>query len=1051
MCGVPVFLGQSNVNNPEYEIFISYTRDPDYKLARSLTAFLESFHKIPIPVARDGKQGLQLLPLKVCLDGVTFSLPPAGMQTDAGEGSGTFVPPDRSVNPVVESYLAKSRELLVLCSSGTVKSPWVNHEIEWWLAHRDAGSIRLAVTEGNHPWSDPASFFPSAIVQHGLHEGICYDLRGFYEKRAREWRKVSDFDSERVRLAADLNGESAGDVLPLWFRDQRRRQRQRFITVTASAFIFLAAIGFALYQAAETHRERKHAIEQEASRLVAESFEVLERDPATALMTAFEARRLHPTGPAVAAIKTAYRVLTFHAMNRREGLQLTGSGPGYLAHRWREGDLFTVFSDDGRYAAIATKRSQGGAKQPGSVYLVDNETLRTTELTAPEHHIGRRVEYLGFDQSNRYVFVTRQFYLAIYELDGSHVGTYNFSRFTKSPIHLVNGYLASRFITGADSKGGLWMVDPLAEEKHTIQREWHGDPLVASQLSADGRHAGLVFESGRAGLLSVPESDGPPVLTDLTTEGVLYAGFPGKAQEELMIAGEDGLLQSWTITNGGKPELQRTYENTSGTIDWVAVSTDGLTLLTNGVDYTVTLLDRNSGEVLDRMNFAKEIDWASMLRMPRNFKISSWARKLNIGGRQWFASLYGAYLKEDGRVLQITDRFTKIRDIKEAGGTTWILTGDSPGPVLRVEGYLTHPTPRTLGNVSSVLDLKDRALLATTSGVWQWKDGGFERVRGIERAVSSLKLIGDEIWAVSGGAFQLGPAFRIKGLEATSFPNAEAKVSGIVAGQNAVWLQTGWFFSNPGPAYRVTQDISEPVPDVNTTVRAIRVVDSGIWLLTQSSRTKGVDGPAYRWDGQSALPVPSADASVSELFDIDSKAWLAYKAGDDITHLGRFIDGEWMAVALGPVSVNQVVSLGGSIWAATDKGAYRLNGDQLLRVPDERLDVGKIVQRGDTVWLIAGNEAHRVKGMLTDRYSTGGHAVRDIVTVNGVTWILTNELVFSGPAYRVCGETLLPFEHDTTKGVDTVQADGQKTLVKIIQPDFTIKTVTLEPSALVCE
>ncbi len=85
----------------------------------------------------------------------------------------------------------------------------------------------------------------------------------------------------------------------------------------------------------------------------------------------------------------------------------------------------------------------------------------------------------------------------------------------------MNGYLAIRFIIGADSKGGLWMVDPLTDENYIIQSEWHGDPLVASQLSADGRHAGLVFESGRAGLLTVPESQEQPVLTDLTTDGVL--------------------------------------------------------------------------------------------------------------------------------------------------------------------------------------------------------------------------------------------------------------------------------------------------------------------------------------------------------------------------------------------------------------------------------------------------------------------------------------------------------------------------------------------------
>ena len=122
----------------------------------------------------------------------------------------------------------------------------------------------------------------------------------------------------------------------------------------------------------------------------------------------------------------------------------------------------------------------------------------------------------------------------------------------------------------------------------------------------------------------------------------------------------------------------------------------------------------------------------------------------------------------------------------------------------------------------------------------------------------------------------------------------------------------------------------------------------------------------------------------------------------------------------------------------------------MLRIPDEGLDVREIVQLGDTVWLIAGNEAHRVNGKRTDHYSTGEHTVRDISMVNGITWILTSELVTSGPAYRVCGEVLLPFEDETVK-VDAVQADGQNTLVKITQPDFTKKTVTLEPSALVCK
>lgn len=201
---------------PLYDAFVSYATDPDYRLVRELEVFLETFHETPTP------SGIALRALHICVDGSDFTLPKTAAAGEPGE----------ELPRIIESYLASSRYLLVVASRGARQSSWVRQEVEWFLSNRPKDRILLAVSQGYDPGATPDEVFPEPLVAAGLHRKLWYDLRGANPQQAQHWLKVRDLDDNRVRLAADLQGVRAGDVLPSWYRakelaEARERARRR--------------------------------------------------------------------------------------------------------------------------------------------------------------------------------------------------------------------------------------------------------------------------------------------------------------------------------------------------------------------------------------------------------------------------------------------------------------------------------------------------------------------------------------------------------------------------------------------------------------------------------------------------------------------------------------------------------------------------------------------------------------------------------------------------------------------------------------------------------
>ena len=86
--------------------------------------------------------------------------------------------------------------------------------------------------------------FPSAILEAHLHKRQYYDLRGFHTRSSRQWRKIRDFDEELARLAAHLNNDTVGRLLPLWKqeREQGTRRKRRWMLLSVVSLLTLLSL-----------------------------------------------------------------------------------------------------------------------------------------------------------------------------------------------------------------------------------------------------------------------------------------------------------------------------------------------------------------------------------------------------------------------------------------------------------------------------------------------------------------------------------------------------------------------------------------------------------------------------------------------------------------------------------------------------------------------------------------------------------------------------------------------------------------------------------------
>ena len=225
--------GEESVARDEFHAFASYARRADFELVRYVERYLRTLPRFDLPDDR-GKS----YPLRLCVDGISFEKP--------GEPSEDW--------PIIESYLAKSRRLIVFCSSRAKASTWVDRELEWFAKNVSVEAVwPSAVTEDPGDPEDPNSpVFSQRMRECGLNKNF-YNLtffeppRPWYQPRlptplTRLRRK--QFETEIARIAADLYRCKPGLVT-------EALQRRFWLKVgvsTIGALLVIVVIGALLLQ-----------------------------------------------------------------------------------------------------------------------------------------------------------------------------------------------------------------------------------------------------------------------------------------------------------------------------------------------------------------------------------------------------------------------------------------------------------------------------------------------------------------------------------------------------------------------------------------------------------------------------------------------------------------------------------------------------------------------------------------------------------------------------------------------------------------------------------
>ncbi|MCW5666587.1 MAG: hypothetical protein KIT35_22375 [Piscinibacter sp.] len=990
----------------DYDLFVSYRREPDLALAREVERFLEAFHQTPVDAERVGA----LRPLVVCVDGSDFSLP-------APDAAGAEASGARDVGTVLERYLGRSKELLVLCSRAAALPSFVDDEVRWFLKHRGPGWIRLAFTEGEEPAAAIDEFLPPALRGSDLSKQIAYDLRGYDARRAQGWRKVPPFQEELVRLACDLLGKPAGLVAPSWFRAEMERVRGASLQLAASA-----------------------------------RYESLLGDPARALLGAVRAHELHPSEQSERALKDAYRVAILHHVNRQAAAQITGSGPSYLAGRWKQGEVFVKTSPDGRWRALVTERGRDGPKPPGEVYLVSNETQRALRLEVPGDARGR-VEEVAFDQDSRQVFVTRYFELIVYALDGRVTGRGTYSRWTKSPVPLLAGWVHGRFVAGADAKGGLWLLDPLDRNAGVqLRSEWSRDAVVALDLAPDGRRLAVVLESTRAELIDLEDLAHPQV-TVLGERGVLCARF--LTDDLLALGSEDGHVRRFERGAAGWTETLAS-EPLPAPVDWVVRSDDGTLLAAVGADRRIVVLDAATHALHTTLDYTHEVDWRAQLVLPVRPE-RAWPQDLPASderlrwpgtplavealrechGERWIVTSEpdGDYLRRtrawrlagDGTAQAVGGA---VVDVRALGPLTLLYASYGAGAqaLWRDAAGALRVVPSAEASVHAAVALGDTCWIASSKGLYTLRDGQLERVSPADWDVQDLVPIDGRLWVrtrtgvavvdggelvrvtenfveiarivPAGGAVWLlrpfgtfgsggGPAIRVDGWLTRELPGRAAVVGAVLDCAGAAWV------AEEKRVHRVSGDEMRCIDGLETFADAALASGPTVWLTTRSRGLFTPEGPSYRIDAGARRAQPTGWLS-TRLFDTAQGACASFQR-DGVLRCARLEPDGADELDLGGAVPIAAQLIDGRLWLLTDRGALRVDGRQLERCGPAR-PVRALQALGDALWLFGEGWVARRDAGGERVWPTAGLAVTRAVQAGGSDWLLTEG---PGPALQV--------------------------------------------------
>lgn len=203
-----------------YDAFISYSHAKDKALAAALQAAMQ----------RLGKPWYRRRALRLFRDDTSLTATP-------------------HLWPSIEKALGQSRFLILMASPEAAASRWVNQELAWWLEHKGADTVLIALTSGELDWdsetgdfrSGEATPLPPALAGTFADEPLWIDLRPYRETASPRDARFTDLAAS---IAAALHGRAKEDLLSLEVRQQRRALR----LAGSAVVLLLVLLGLAGWQ-----------------------------------------------------------------------------------------------------------------------------------------------------------------------------------------------------------------------------------------------------------------------------------------------------------------------------------------------------------------------------------------------------------------------------------------------------------------------------------------------------------------------------------------------------------------------------------------------------------------------------------------------------------------------------------------------------------------------------------------------------------------------------------------------------------------------------------
>lgn len=273
----------------EYDAFLSYSHSADARLAPAVRKCLQGL----------GRPWHRLRAMRVFQDQTNLAANPDLWKT-------------------IESALQRSRYFVLMASPQAAASPWVGHEIGYWLEHRERETFLIALTGGEIAWDQAAGDFdwlrttalPERLRGWFAAEPLWVDLTWARRDTPLSLR-YSRFRDAVATLAATIRGVPKENLEGEDIRQHRRMIRTvTSVTVTVVVALTLLSV-VAVQQASDAHRQADNAmavLRQAVSQELASQSQdpsLDEAQPGLSQLLSVAAWRLNPSVQARAAMVAA--------------------------------------------------------------------------------------------------------------------------------------------------------------------------------------------------------------------------------------------------------------------------------------------------------------------------------------------------------------------------------------------------------------------------------------------------------------------------------------------------------------------------------------------------------------------------------------------------------------------------------------------------------------------------------------------------------------------------------------------------------------------------